>query len=643
VLLLWSLLLALGGCDDEPAGRLVGTPSPDGGEGEGTEGEGEGPEGEGEGQEGEGEGTEGEGEGQEGEGEGTEGEGEGQEGEGEGTEGEGEGVVGGDECDAAHPCPDPTWGCYGSPGQRTCLPVPCARDGDCPATVRCGEEGRCTVAGCLADEECPAGTCDLETGHCRSADPPVRGAWYRGNLHTHSWPLSSDCGSPEVRRHSHVEVADWFAAHGYAFLVFTEHDAFETREELSRPGFLVLDGMELTAGTGRHHGVHVGALGIPEDIPVPGDLHGKIAEVLAAGGLPVVNHPEWSLEIEDSWHGDEEEAILDILASQARHMEIWNTHTETWVEDPENDERLWDRLLTQGKRIYGVATDDSHGFQHIGGSFIEVWAPELSAAAILEGIDQGRFYASTGVRIHRIQLRDGRLQIGSNAAHLELLGPGEELRAAVEGGELEYDLRGEPWVRVRATRGSDTAWSQPLFADEELELGAVPDPVAVDPRDPAIVLVEDLTPGDQSSSSYPGTDINEVLALLPDGTWLRPQEVVAGLTAVLDPGNRSQCADPAALLDDGLHCGPDWAGFTCLGGRGGRAAVRFPHGLPPGTLVRVVEVNQALCATASATPEPWQARACWGEELAACALLGESLAGGIGEFIVGEEHRRPAE
>ena len=70
-------------------------------------------------------------------------------------------------------------------------------------------------------------------------------------------------------------------------------------------------------------------------------------------------------------------------------------------------EQMWDDILTHGKLIYGIAVDDAHHFKgefsrdraNPGRGWIVVRAAELSPLAILEAMESGDFYASTGVTL----------------------------------------------------------------------------------------------------------------------------------------------------------------------------------------------------------------------------------------------------
>ncbi len=429
-------------------------------------------------------------------------------------------------------------------------------------------------------------------------------------------------------------MAAWFREHGYDFFAFTEHDTWEDREAMSAPGFLVINGIELTRSSGSYNGVHVGAIGVGELLPVPEDMHGKIATVLQYGGIPILNHPTWSMEITGAWDRDVATAVEDVLDADVRHVEVWNTHTRNWITDPRDDEAFWERLLSRGKRIFAVADDDNHGLQDIGGAWNMVWARELTKEAILEALWEGRFYASTGATVFMYRVHHQELEVYSNGDRVEVLGPGGELRAEVAGGEISYDFSGEPWVRVRVSLGDARAWLQPAFPDTEISLGEPPGELPDDPDAPTIVQVVDTTDPSTTSATYPGADINYVFAQLPSGVRLLPVTVVPELTDILDPEGRSVCTDPEEVLRDGLHCGPDWAGFVCLGAEGGKVAVRFERGLVPGTRIYVQEVDRAVCPTASAIPETWRALVCTSPDEDTCTRIGSCDSGGECDFQV---------
>ncbi|MEJ2086595.1 MAG: hypothetical protein P8Y44_13125, partial [Acidobacteriota bacterium] len=98
----------------------------------------------------------------------------------------------------------------------------------------------------------------------------------------------------------------------------------------------------------------------------------------------------------------------DIAASGIRHFEVWNAepgmHNHGGGGSPSTEE-IWDRVLSRGQLLYGIAADDSHDFHgdftpfkaNPGRAWIMVRASELSREALLAAIDAGDFYSTTGV------------------------------------------------------------------------------------------------------------------------------------------------------------------------------------------------------------------------------------------------------
>jgi hypothetical protein len=86
-------------------------------------------------------------------------------------------------------------------------------------------------------------------------------------------------------------------------------------------------------------------------------------------------------------------------------------------------EELWDKLLIrfiQDKKplVFGLATDDAHnyldhrvGMSNPGRGWIRVKAKELTPAALIAAMENGDFYASTGVELDDVKFNNGTLTI----------------------------------------------------------------------------------------------------------------------------------------------------------------------------------------------------------------------------------------
>jgi hypothetical protein len=86
-------------------------------------------------------------------------------------------------------------------------------------------------------------------------------------------------------------------------------------------------------------------------------------------------------------------------------------------------EELWDRLLVHYLRegrslLYGLATDDSHnyleyktGMSNPGRGWLMVRARDLSPGALIEAMESGNFYATTGVELKDVRFAGRKLAV----------------------------------------------------------------------------------------------------------------------------------------------------------------------------------------------------------------------------------------
>lgn len=280
--------------------------------------------------------------------------------------------------------------------------------------------------------------------------------WLKGNLHTHT--AQSDGDSPPA------EVAAWYRDHGYDFLVITDHDKVTTLEV---PGIVLVPGEEVTDRLSGKS-LHVNAIGLQRVVaPQRGTtkvdvLQRNIDAVRAAGGVPLVNHPNFG------WAFGAEELL------QLRNftlLEIASGHPYVNTQGPPSVEAMWDRVLTEGRRIYGVAVDDSHHLKRpwdtdvaLPGKAWVVVRAERDAKSIVAALDRGEFYASTGVELEevsgtRVKVRE------KNGAHyrIQFIGSGGRVLQESQGAAASYTMRGdEGYVRVKVIDSNGRmAWGQP--------------------------------------------------------------------------------------------------------------------------------------------------------------------------------------
>ncbi len=300
--------------------------------------------------------------------------------------------------------------------------------------------------------------------------------WYKGSIHNHSNQSDGD-SSPST-------LVDWYKRHGYNFVILTDHNRVTPVENLNREfasegEFIVLPGEEISDGyprTPEYGPVHVNALGVTSSIEPRGGadpvavLRADIDAVNAAGGLPMVNHPNfrWSLTANDLFPV-EGWSLLEFMNCGA-------AVNNTGLDQPDT-EAIWDDLLHRGKRLYGTASDDSHHFtlftprrDNPGRGWVMVRCETLTPASLLDALSHGEFYSSTGVILKDAALTPERIALaiepwGDTAFRTEFIGRGGKVLKTVYGPDAEYiPERTEGYVRARITDSNNLhAWTQPVF------------------------------------------------------------------------------------------------------------------------------------------------------------------------------------
>jgi hypothetical protein len=349
----------------------------------------------------------------------------------------------------------------------------------------------------------------------RMTRPPAR--WYKGNVHTHTIATDGDSTPDEVVR--------WYREQKYQFLVLSDHNtlvnvealnAFYSTGELAgadrRPDvpfnpFLLIPGEEVTdkfspatqAGLApgdrdlESREIHIGALNVRTVVAPQGGA--SVAEVIqrnvdavrSAGGIPIVNHPNflWSITSDDLC------AVRNVAL-----FEVFNGHAQAHNlggGGRPGVEEIWDTVLSSGMLLYGVAADDAHAFQHLGGAtpmsapgrgWIMVRADRFTATALLEAMERGDFYATTGVELADYQASAKGVTVtikpfSRSKYRVLFIGRGGQVLRDVpvdsvitaRAGRLDpavrpvtYDIVGtEGYVRAKIVDSNGlTAWTQPV-------------------------------------------------------------------------------------------------------------------------------------------------------------------------------------
>lgn len=206
--------------------------------------------------------------------------------------------------------------------------------------------------------------------------------------------------------------------------------------------------------------------------------------------FPHINHPNFYYSL----------TANDLM--QLRHerfFEVFNGHpmVNNYGNDKnEGTETMWDKINThflQQSRplMYGLATDDSHDYQffgleysNTGRGWVMVNAPELSPRALIEALEAGRFYATTGVELEHLTQTATRIAFKIKAQSgvdytIQFIGQKKgksqvEILQEFKGTQADYTLA-EDELMVRAkiistqpkynpynANDVETAWIQPI-------------------------------------------------------------------------------------------------------------------------------------------------------------------------------------
>jgi len=359
--------------------------------------------------------------------------------------------------------------------------------------------------------------------------------WYKGNLHTHTlwsdgnhfpemvvdWYASRDydflaltehnivadhekwmANDMVVRRGGRSALADYRTRFGKDWVEQREVDGKlqvrlkqldEIRPLFEGDGeFLLIPAEEITAAF-EGKPIHINATNVKERIaPQTGsDVSDVIRKTLQAveahkqqHGRPVLthlNHPNFGWGVTPG----------ELAAVTEEHFfEVYNGHPSVNHQGDDkrpSTERLWDIANTTRVRdlkahvLYGLGTDDSHNYHNTSGStpgrgWVMVRTTELTAAALIAAIENGDFYASSGVVLDDIQCNGSSLTIdiaahGDGTYVTEFIGTRRgsdavgEVLATVYGEHATYRFRGDE-LFVRATVTSTELCVNPVFAGQ---------------------------------------------------------------------------------------------------------------------------------------------------------------------------------
>jgi hypothetical protein len=203
----------------------------------------------------------------------------------------------------------------------------------------------------------------------------------------------------------------------------------EYRTKMQDNSFLIIPSEEITNYVDGKIPVHVNATNLQEFVEPPNAA--TVAETMQQSvdavlqqrertGVPMfphINHPNfyWAITLEDM-----------ISLKGERFFEVYNGHqlVRNYGDSAHlGTEEMWDKInIAYAERnqplMNGLATDDSHNYHQFGLAFanagrgwIMVQAESLQAEALIEAMEAGKFYASTGVTLKKLYVKNNEINI----------------------------------------------------------------------------------------------------------------------------------------------------------------------------------------------------------------------------------------
>lgn len=314
--------------------------------------------------------------------------------------------------------------------------------------------------------------------------------YYKAGLHTHT-NLSDGNHSPE-------EVKALYKAAGYSILAYTDHEICIPHPELQDEDFLPLTAYELATTdihdlsvpkpyrktfhlnflskkpdncwqVYEHNRAWGNALKQEHRLVTDGfehreysveDMNDIIRRANEHGFLVTYNHPVWSRQDYRDYAN-----LKGLWAT-----EVFNTEC---YRQGYNDDQDWvyQDLLSLGNTLFPIAADDFHhnAPDTLAQGWVMVGAAELTYDAVIEALEKGDFYASTGPDFLSLtQEEDGRIHVCTSPVRSIDIVANHRYSRRVRGEDItEADFSLDVIKETAAAMGDENAWVRFVLTDKE--------------------------------------------------------------------------------------------------------------------------------------------------------------------------------
>ena len=266
---------------------------------------------------------------------------------------------------------------------------------------------------------------------------PDEGIFYKACLHVHS-TASDGLMTP-------ADIKKLYMERGYSIVAYTDHEVIVPHNELRDGQFLPITGAEISVNkdipglsyrySKQYH------LNILSKDPEKTDISFfTMSYVYWKSSLPYISEKMQATEYPREYNNEcvndiikraREEGFLIALNHPGLSGQSYPDYAELkgfWGVEVfntgsvgngrvETEQPLID-LLELGERVFPLATDDMHGDYGAFGGWTMIKAPSLEYSVVMDSLEKGDFYSSTGPEIHALYLEDETLWVECSEASL---------------------------------------------------------------------------------------------------------------------------------------------------------------------------------------------------------------------------------
>jgi len=256
--------------------------------------------------------------------------------------------------------------------------------------------------------------------------------WCKANLHCHTTNSDGNLTPQEIK--------DAYLQHGYQIVAFSDHEVILDNSYLTDENFVALTSTEYSVAAATdiwqdrkvihlnlfakephntfHPACSIENIGesqytrFKDKIVCDGytrefsidSLNETIKRANEAGFLVQFNHPHWSLNSREDY----------IHLKGLWSLEILNYLTEIET-GAEYCPYIYDDMLNSGIKLFCTMGDDNHNknkeFVGSFGGFDYIGVDTLNYANVIDAMEKGNFYSSSGPKIHSLYVEDDKIYI----------------------------------------------------------------------------------------------------------------------------------------------------------------------------------------------------------------------------------------